>query len=483
MPATKTSGNNRLCRRTQLHRAKFKTRYDCKVLWPISDFLAGAPWHFLCKVRVMANGSTRIKKNAIIIGGGISGLVAARELACGGMDVTMLEAKNRLGGRIHTIADSHFPIELGAEFVHGESRMLMGAIREAGLTTQAVPSKNRLFINGNFEEIKIWDIADEIFKRVNPHEPDCSFGEFLARQSAPDSTTKTARAFVESFDAADVNRISSHALLRAEYAAEQMNGSRQFRISRGYQALIDYLERQVKLTGGIILKNTAARIVRWNGAGVEVLADHGNRPNNFRADIAVITLPVGILKRNELKFEPSLPHKMDAVQELQFGNVVKMVFQFRNSFWENCGFIHALDEPIPTWWNDSRGPVLNGWAGGPKADALLSSSHNSLETLGLEILSRLFSTSVGSLRKEFVAAHYWNWADDPQIRGAYSYIPVNGLELPKALAAPVADTLFFAGEATVSDAQTGTVFGALESGLRAAGEILEREQKEILPAR
>jgi monoamine oxidase len=68
--------------------------------------------------------------------------------------------------------------------------------------------------------------------------------------------------------------------------------------------------------------------------------------------------------------------------------------------------------------------------------------------------------------------HTWNWSKDPDIRGAYSYIPVNGLDLPGTLAAPVGDTLFFAGEALVADAQTGTVFGALESGLRAAREVL-----------
>jgi monoamine oxidase len=424
----------------------------------------------------MANDRTRIKKNAIIIGGGISGLVAARELTCAGINVTVLEAKNRLGGRIYTIRQSGFPIELGAEFVHGESKTLLGTIHEAGLATQTVPSRNQIFENGSFLDVKIWDIVGGIFNRVNPHEKDCSFEEFLADQPIPDSVKKMARALVQGFDAAHTERISSHALLRAEYAAEKMNGSRQFRISKGYSAMVDFLEHEIKLAGGIVLLNTAARHVRWHNGAVEVMAEHEKRAQTFRADVAVITLPVGILKRNEVQFEPPLPEKMDAAREMEFGNVTKLVLHFKNPFWGNCGFVHAFDEALPTWWNDSRGPVLNGWAGGPKADALLSVSPKELENLGLGIVDRIFSTPVEGLRREFVAAHCWNWADDPQIRGAYSYIPVNGLDLPKALAAPAADTLFFAGEATVSDAQTGTVFGAMESGLRVAGEIFEREQ-------
>ena len=160
--------------------------------WIGSRIWATASWHPLCKMRVMANGSTRIRKNAVIIGGGISGLVAARELASGGIDVTVLEARNRLGGRIYSVRNSHAPIELGAEFVHGESKLLMGAIREAGLAIQTVPSKNQILANGKFDEIKIWDIVGDIFNRVNPHERDRSFDEFLVAQSMPDSFKKMA---------------------------------------------------------------------------------------------------------------------------------------------------------------------------------------------------------------------------------------------------------------------------------------------------
>jgi hypothetical protein len=103
----------------------------------------------------------------------------------------------------------------------------------------------------------------------------------------------------------------------------------------------------------------------------------------------VIALPLGILKRNVVKFEPSLPEKIEAVQGLEFGNVVKIVFHFKEQTWGDFGFIHAFNEPIPTWWSDSRGAILTGWAGGPKADALRKHSRPQLETLGLNILRKI----------------------------------------------------------------------------------------------
>jgi len=111
--------------------------------------------------------------------------------------------------------------------------------------------------------------------------------------------------------------------------------------------------------------------------------------------------------------------------------------------------------------------------GGPRADVLRQESSEQLKAICIDILARIFSEQPELIRQQLAEFHYHDWAEDPHILGAYSYIPVNGLDLPKLLAAPVEGTLFFAGEATVTDAQMGTVFGALESGERAAKEVLE----------
>jgi monoamine oxidase len=235
---------------------------------------------------------------------------------------------------------------------------------------------------------------------------------------------------------------------------------------------VDFLATEIRSRDGKILDGAEVKTVRWKRRRVEVFFLRKNRAGRIDADVAIVTLSLGVLKSGTPEFDPPLTHKLDAIRELQFGNVAKIIFVFREEWWpeKNFGFVHALDEPIPTWWSDPRGPMITGWAGGPKADALANFSPTQLEQLGLEILEKIFSAS--SLRKKLLAAHTYNWAQDPYVLGAYSYIPPNGLDLPKLLGAPVDDTLFFAGEATATDAQMGTVFSAFDSGERAAREVL-----------
>jgi monoamine oxidase len=411
-------------------------------------------------------------KSVIIIGGGIAGLSAANELLKHGCTVTVLEAKNRFGGRIHTIREGTLPIELGAEFIHGKSKALLNAVRAAGLSTHEVPDSNQLFEKGKLKPVQIWDTVGEVMNRIKPRGKDCSFKEFIDRQKLDDRTRRLMIAFVEGFDAARTESISAQALLKAEKSAEKMEGDAQARVNEGYSALVEFFETEIRSRGGTLVKNAAARRIRWKTGLVETVVHRAEAEEMFPSEAALITLPIGVWKTREVRFEPALPKKQRAADELQFGNVMKITLVFRKQWWpkKNFGFIQAPEEPIPTWWSDPRGLLLTGWTGGPRADILATQSPARLESLALKTLEKVFG--VKSLRKHLVASHAYNWAGDPHIRGAYSYIPINGIDLPKVLAAPVKGTLFFAGEATVTDAQMGTVFGALESGLRAAKEIL-----------
>jgi monoamine oxidase len=410
--------------------------------------------------------------SALVIGGGIAGLAAARELVRHQISTTVLEAKSHFGGRIRTLHDGRLTIELGAEFVHGQSKPLIEAIEHAHLLTQPVRNKHRLFENGQFIEIKLWDTVSDVLNRIDIHRPDSSIETFL--QSVEEPARTLVRNFVTGFDAADTHRISAHALRRAEYAAERMQLEIQQRIVKGYSALVGQFIQEIEGRGGRLISGASVRRIRWGPGNVAAYMDRVGATESIFADAAVITLPVGVLKSNEVKFEPSLPEKIEAARGMEFGNVVKIIFHFQDRLWEDFGFVHMPTQALPAWWSDPRGPILTGWAGGPKADALLGLSGAELETVGLEILSRILAgnPTVANLRRHLVASHYHNWANDPHIRGAYSYIPVNGLDFPKLLAAPVAGTLFFAGEATVTDGQTGTVSGALETGGRAAHELL-----------
>jgi monoamine oxidase len=149
---------------------------------------------------------------------------------------------------------------------------------------------------------------------------------------------------------------------------------------------------------------------------------------------------------------------------------MKLTFEFDHHVVNRSfGFIHAWDEAFPNWWSDRQGRFITAWAGGPAADALLKRTAGESEAIALQSLEKILGQRVAS---RLVACHTHNWALDPHVRGGYSYIPVNGLDLPKLLAAPLEGTLFFAGEATVTDGQTGTVASALKTGHRAANELL-----------
>jgi monoamine oxidase len=185
-------------------------------------------------------------KSVIIIGGGIAGLSAARELLRHGSIVTLLEAKKRFGGRMHTIREGKLPIELGAEFIHGKSKPLLNAIREAGLSMHEAPDSNQMFENGKLKPIHIWDKVSEMMNRISPRGADRSFKEFIERQKCDDRTRRLMTAFVEGFDAARTERISAHALLKAERSAEKMDGDMQARVDEGYTALIEYFENEIR---------------------------------------------------------------------------------------------------------------------------------------------------------------------------------------------------------------------------------------------
>jgi monoamine oxidase len=323
------------------------------------------------------------------------------------------------------------------------------------------------------EPIDVWGTFGKITQRIDPRAKDTSFLEFLETQRLDERTRRMMLAFAEGFNAAYADRLSAHSLRRAEYAAEQIEGATQARIDGGYCALVAHLVTKARTAGATLLTGTTVRSILWRAGHVAVETTQGGRTETFEAEAAIITLPLGVLKARAVVFHPALPDKDEAIDDLEFGHVVKITLIFRRVWWPDAdfGFIHALDEAIPTWWSQAGAPVLTGWVGGRKADALLAQTPVQLEACALDILPRILPHATAP--PELIASHTHNWTDDPCVRGAYSYIPVGGLFLPKQLAAPVDRTLFFAGEATALDAQMGTVFGALESGQRAAREAQE----------
>jgi monoamine oxidase len=231
---------------------------------------------------------------------------------------------------------------------------------------------------------------------------------------------------------------------------------------------------------------TVVREVRWSRGSVEVRAESLGHTLEMRARSAVLTLPLGVLQESAgggvVRFTPALEMKASALAGLISGPVIKLSLRFRDAFWEHLdnaryrdgAFFHAPKCRFPTIWSavPRRAPLLQAWAGGPRAESLGSASHPELVRHALDTVEALFGKEVDAAgRLDATYAH--DWQRDPLARGAYSYVAVGGGRAREDLAAPVDDTLFFAGEAT-DEEEPATVTGALQSGERAAREILAR---------
>jgi monoamine oxidase len=427
------------------------------------------------------------RADVIVIGAGAAGLTAARRLTGAGLRVVVLEALDRLGGRIRTLHEPEWPvpIELGPEFIHGGAAETWTIIRAASLASYEVGGEQSQSSAGRVSPLDFSPVWRDVFGRMEHFSgDDISFADFLRRDCAdiPEDVKRQATGYVEGFNAADQNNVSVRWLQGSEQAVGQGSS---YRLQNGYDSVIRWLEAGIDPELAELRLNTIVSAVRWQRGRVEVevRTPAGDAAGPFTGRAAVITLPLGVLQApadsdGGVRFLPDVPQQRAASEKLRMGGVVKLVLRFREAFWEETGaaelsFLHTPDEPLLTWWTTRpmRAPVLTGWAGGPAADRLAGRSESELVAQALDALARSFSIGRKRLGELLAAWHTHDWSADPFYRGAYSYVAVGGFNAPLQLGTPVEETLFFAGEAT-EQLLNGTVAGAIASGHRAAKEVL-----------
>lgn len=427
--------------------------------------------------------------DVIIVGGGAAGLAAARELHRAGVKVIIVEARDRIGGRILTRRDdaSELPMELGAEFVHGRPPSIFDLIEAAGLPAIEISDRRLLSEGGALRPFDdFWNIVAEVDQQIDPR-VDVSYERFLKSAKAPPFHKLIARSYVEGFNAASAELISAAAIALADRAAERIDGQKQFRLTSGYDSVIRELART--LPEGCLRLEHMVREVKWKRRKVEVRCVCGDKEIRLCAPYLMTTLPLAVLRvpPNELgavHFDPPLAAKADAFATLEVGHVMKVVMRFRERFWEdprivgeNASFGFALcpNAAFPTFWTTQPlvESVLVGWAGGPAAERFLGHTAAEIRTSAINSVFKTFRVPVAEIESQLLTIHFHDWSTDPFARGAYSYPGVGNLKAPQTLAEPLDGTLFFAGEATDFEGANGTVHGAIESGYRAARELLE----------
>lgn len=427
--------------------------------------------------------------DVVVIGAGAAGLAAAAQLSRNGKAVCILEARERVGGRIFTVRPqgSAVPLELGAEFIHGESPSVFEHLRLANdVAIDAARTRFMARRSGQLKQAEdLFEVMKARLRRVPKPRTDLPFAEFLKRQRRrlSPAVRSFATMLVEGFDAADPARASAIEILK-EWAGGNAADAPTFRPQRGYGAMIDSLAASLDPEKVSVQLHSIVTEVRWQRDKVQVLATRHGEPVEVRARHAIITLPLGVLQLPALApgsvlFTPALPRK--PVSRLFMGPVIKLMLCFSKPFWaqiedgrhRDVAFFHARGAPFPTFWSTLpvRSPVLTAWSGGPNALRLVARSTDEVLRPALASLAELFGK--GRNYRRLLEGVYWHdWQSDPYSCGAYSYAGVGGGPARKQLARPLEQTLFFAGEA-LDQEESSSVGGALNTGQRAAQQLLE----------
>jgi monoamine oxidase len=433
----------------------------------------------------MKDGSRRI----LVIGAGMAGLTAARQLAEAGRKVLVLEARDRVGGRILTLRDEDEILELGAEFVHGRPSELWELIHEAGLETYALDGKDICSKNGRLKQC---DEQGEVFKFLNGLEKwkgvDLAFADYPPLEKLSPEKREEVIHYVQSFNAADYRQIGVHALAVQQRAEKEIASEKVFRVREGYDRVPEFVAKKVREAGGRIELSRTVEKIEWERGQVRVHARDGGELAQYLADQAVIALPLGVLQQLGVVFDP-VPAPLIAANQLAMGPVRRFTLLFRERWWTahervklpKLSFLFAQDAMPPVWWTahpwETR--TLTGWIGGPRSAAFDQFTREQVGDAACRELANIFALPVAMLRGQLIGCATHDWQTDPLSCGAYSYVPAGALDAVLKMATPVQQTLYFAGEHTDVTGHWGTVHAAMRSGIRAAQQVLAPARARI----
>lgn len=427
--------------------------------------------------------------DTIVVGAGVAGLTAARLLSRNGRRVVVLEARDRVGGRVWSVREGGVTTDLGASWIHGITGSPVAAAADAfGLRTEEFtvggyqpysrpmayygPAGVRLTDDEVRRFVADVDTVDaELARVVAAGAPGSSYGEAvesaLTAQGWDAERTERVREYLrhrsEEQYGVWIDDLDAHGL------DDDFIDGDEVVFPDGYDALATHLAAGLDVRLEHVVSS-----VRWSGEGVEVTTAQGE----FAARRAVVTVPVGVLKSAAFSIEPPLPEPMaGALSRLEMNAFEKVFLRFRSKFWDEGVYGIRQQGPHGLWWHSwydltsAHGvPTLLTFAAGPAALETRGWEEEKIVDSVLRELRRLYGDRV----EEPAGVHVTRWQDDPYARGSYAYMTVGSApEDHDLLATPVGGVLHLAGEATWTD-DPATVNAALRSGHRAASDVLGR---------
>lgn len=428
--------------------------------------------------------SSSLNTDVLVIGAGAAGLSAAETLRHAGIDTIVLEARGKIGGRIDQwpvwLGRKNVKVQSGAEFIHWHpesSRVWRTILKENEFTADDVEGGGMTCLGGTLlhdaydQPPKSSTMMRELQEAAGAHFEqggrDMRVQQFLDTHSLQTATDAQHRALLNTILANEYGEDQSVLSLSAILEPESYS-LRNYRIREGFGAVI----RSMAKDAGTIRTGNGVKQIRWRAGRVMAAMDDRTV---YGAERCIVTVPVGMLQRGMPSFDPALPQEhLDALRKLVPGRVTKVLMEFRERFWSTgTMFIRGgkgqLSWP-PLLHEDPEAPYVSALVGGQEADILAEMTPGRAARRIADDIMGMYG--VANSKQMFINGMAKAWHREPHIRTAYSSPAVGaGDDVRRKAGAPVADTLFFAGEA-VSPDHPATVTGAIETGRKAAEDII-----------
>jgi monoamine oxidase len=418
----------------------------------------------------------------IVIGAGVSGLAAARRLADEGVNVIVLEGRDRIGGRVWTDHSIGTPLDLGASWIHGTFLNPLTALADRiGIKRVETNYDNQIVFGKDGSQL-----SDAEYTEMESLFSDLQSFAYEWTEEL-DNDVPLARAIEEFLERRNLNteqlenlQFSITNLIDLDYAAAPDDLSAWYYddqseylgpdvlFPEGYGAIPDYLAQ-----GLDIRLDTICNEINYNSEGVQISTSQGL----YSANKVVVSLPLGILKSGKVTFSPVLPKKkLNAMAGLGFGVLNKVYLEFPSVFWDEeadaLGYISEQRGRFNGWINFvpvNRKPILLAFNGGEFGFEIEDWGDAEIIDGAMNVLKTIYGNSIPDPIHTIIT----RWSKDQFALGSYSYIkPGSTGDISNDLAEPVGESLHFAGEATHRE-HPSTVHGAYMSGLRAAEEIID----------